>query len=191
MTRNGVLSLLNRNSRLEPPKLRVKRTPQSCRTLIAQVVADNKFPPDLLTDLPALQKSGSTKDHKSVPDLVTCKVHVDLRRPNVLPFHQSTHMVKSRIFIGFPLPARFTISDLLFRNRNTRCGIHRCNEAAVFDTYSSRALRSCVNVLLLSHEHSDPYVFAPVPDLQPVKLQGCQCFTLSFFRPGTSQNEIS
>ena len=107
-------------------------TPQ---TFVAQAIADKSTlnPPICPEISPQLKVRGWAKPTRHT---YPRPAHVDLRRPKILACHQNTHMGKSRIFPGFPLHARFTLSDLLFRNQNTRCGtrVRRCNEADVFDT---------------------------------------------------------
>lgn len=71
-----------------------------------------------------------------------------------------------RIFAGFPPHARFTLSDLLFRNQNTRCGtgVRRCNEAAVFDA-PHKVSGTCVGTATPpTRPLLTLYVFAPVPE---------------------------
>jgi hypothetical protein len=94
---------------LEPADyaLDVHLEPQSRLLHESPVISQYEIPPDLPTDLAASQKSerkGNKKHLKRVP----WSAHVDLRRPRVLAFHQTTHMVKpGQDFRRLPSPRSF------------------------------------------------------------------------------------
>lgn len=194
MTGNGVLSLLKYNSRPGTANFALNVHFDSLRRLSRKLIGDNQTPnPPICFPISLLAKGrgwggeGQQIEARSSPWLVPWSAHVDLWRPNDLAFHQTAKMVKLRIFACFPLHARFTVSDLLSRNQDTRCRAQKCNEAVVFDT-SREVPGSCVRERKLFPPST--YLLRP-PRSAGSETAGKEAFHPLLLRPGTSQNEIS
>jgi len=100
ITGNGVLCRLNHNSRLGRAKYGLHVHPDPTRTFVARIIGDraNTKSPDLSSDLATSQMPEARGDESKPTGGIPSSAHADLRRPKILACHQSTHMVKSRIF---------------------------------------------------------------------------------------------